>query len=401
MSPRDLLASSWRGLTSNVARSALTMLGILVGVAAVIVLVAVGNGSAKSVSDTISGLGTNTLTVTAGRSSSSTQTYSLTTKVADEIADTNLTPHVSAVSPTVTSSSITAAAGTESTTVNQVVGTTTSYFAAQDQTLGWGRSFTDDEVASGARVVVLGSTPADDLFGSARAALGQSLTLDGTSYSVVGVLQASSSNGIGDSSSTAIAPLSTVRASLAGYGDLSSIIVTAVDSDSVDQAEAEVEAVLNSTFKITDTTSLPYNVQNASSLLEAQESSSRTFTVLLGVVAGISLLVGGLGITNIMLVTVTERTREIGVRKALGAPRRSILAQFLIESSAMSLAGGVLGVLVGLAISRVTIFGVAPVVSMGSIYLSLGTCLLIGVFFGSVPANRAAGLRPVEALRHE
>jgi putative ABC transport system permease protein len=170
----------------------------------------------------------------------------------------------------------------------------------------------------------------------------------------------------------------------------------------VDAAKAQVETVLRGLGHISATTTeLPFSLQSASALLETQESSSRTFTVLLGVVAGISLLVGGLGITNIMLVTVTERTREIGVRKALGAPRRTILRQFLLESSLLSLTGGLLGTVLGLTISQLKIIGITPVVVPGSVALALGICLVIGVFFGSFPANRAAGLRPVDALRHE
>jgi putative ABC transport system permease protein len=201
---------------------------------------------------------------------------------------------------------------------------------------------------------------------------------------------------------TAVAPISTVREHLAGNGPLSSIVVQASAPGAVDAAKAEVETVLRGLGHISATTTeLPFNLMSASALLETQESSSRTFTVLLGVVAGISLLVGGLGITNIMLVTVAERTPEIGVRKALGAPRRSILRQFLLESSLLSLSGGLLGTVLGLAISQVEIIGITPVVVPESVFLALGTCLLIGVFFGSFPANRAAGLRPVDALRHE
>lgn len=398
MTWHDTLITAWHGLTANVLRSALTMLGILIGVAAVIVLVAVGNGSAKAVSDAISALGTNTITVQSGRGESGS--FELTQAMADALADKNLCPHVATVSPTV-SASVTASANQKTSSIDQVVGTVPAWFTAQNQPVEAGRKLTAADVSNGAHVVVLATTTAADLFGSADAAVGQSVKLDATSFQVIGILKA---QGIGPSAfmTTAVAPISTVRTQLAGNGPLSSIVVQATDADSVDAAQAEVETVLRGLGHLSaSTTELPFSLQSASALLETQESSGRTFTVLLGVVAGISLLVGGLGITNIMLVTVTERTREIGVRKALGAPRRTILRQFLLESSLLSLTGGLLGTAVGLAISQIDIIGITPVVVPGSVALALGICLVIGVFFGSYPANRAAGLRPVDALRHE
>lgn len=394
----DTFRAAWQGVTANLMRSVLTTLGILIGVAAVIVLVAVGNGSAKAVADQIASLGTNTLTVTAGRGSSSS--FTLTADLARQLTDTNLAPDVASVSPT-TNTSATAAADQKSTTIQSVIGTYPSYFKASNSPVSTGTYFTNQDVLDNAKVVVLGGTAAEDLFGSPSAAVGKTVMIGATNFTVVGILKDQGSGGPGSSGSIAVAPLTTVQSSLAGYGALSSIIVEAKTAETVDAAQAQIETILNNAGHVTDMTNLPYNVQNASALLETREESSRTFTILLGVVAGISLLVGGLGITNIMLVTVTERTREIGVRKALGAPRRSILGQFLVESSLLSLAGGVLGVIIGLAISQIKIIGIEPVVVPASVGGALAVCLLIGVFFGSFPANRAAGLRPVEALRHE
>jgi putative ABC transport system permease protein len=398
MSWRDTFITAWHGLTANVLRSALTMLGILIGVAAVIVLVAVGNGSAKAVSDAISALGTNTITVQAGRGDASG--FELSQAMADALKDKNLCPDVATVSPTVAVSA-TASANQKTSSIDQVVGTVPTWFKAQNQPVELGRKLTTADVSNSARVVVLAATTAKDLFGSSDAAVGQSVKLGATSFQVVGILK---SQGTGPSAfmTTAVAPISTVRTQLAGNGPLDSIVVQATDAETVNAAEAQVETVLRGLGHIGDTTSeLPFSLQSASALLETQESSGRTFTVLLGVVAGISLLVGGLGITNIMLVTVTERTPEIGVRKALGAPRRTILRQFLLESSLLSLTGGLVGTAVGLGISQIDIIGITPVVVPGSVVLALGICLVIGVFFGSFPANRAAGLRPVDALRHE
>jgi putative ABC transport system permease protein len=402
MSWVEVVRSAWQGVTASILRSVLTTLGILIGVSAVIVLVAVGNGSAKQVEDSLSALGTNTLTVTTGFGTDSvqTQTYDLTVDAAKQLTDKTLAPDVSSVSPTVNTSA-TAVVGSDSTSISQVIGTYPSYFEASNSPIGEGSYFSNSDVLSIRKVVVLGETPAEDLFGSAAQAVGETVTLGGTNYTVVGVLADKGSVGFGDGNDVAIAPLTAVQESLTGYGTLSSIIVQAADADSVDAAQGEITAILDNWFGITDAGNEPLLVQNQSQLLDAQSESADTFTVLLGVVAGISLLVGGLGITNIMLVTVTERTREIGVRKALGARRRTILGQFLLEATGLSLAGGVLGVLLGLGLSSITIIGVDPVVSAGSVVLALGVCLVIGVFFGSYPASRAAGLRPVEALRHE
>lgn len=392
MSLLDIFRAAWQGVTANLMRSVLTTLGILIGVAAVIVLVAVGNGSGKAVESAISALGTNTLTVTTGRSSSTSQTFTLGTSTAKLLTDQNLAPDVKSVSPTV-STSATAAFGQQSTTISSVIGTYPSYFEAANAPVASGTYFTNQDVLTSAKVVVLGNTPAAVLFGTAGAAVGKTVMIGSTNFTVVGVLKDQGTVGP-NSTSNAIAPLTTVQSSLSGYGALSSIIVQATSADSVDAAQAEIETALNGALHVTDRSNLPYSVQSASQLLSTRAASNKTFTILLGVVAGISLLVGGLGITNIMLVTVTERTREIGVRKALGAPRRSIIVQFLVEASMLSLTGGVLGVFIGLVISQITIIGIKPVVMPASVGLALGICLFIGVFFGSFPANRAASLKP-------
>ncbi|HSI27102.1 MAG TPA: ABC transporter permease [Aeromicrobium sp.] len=397
MTWRDSLAAAWQGVVSNPLRSVLTTLGILIGVASVIVLVAVGNGSARAVSDAISALGTNTITVRSEPGDSSG--FELTPAMAKAMHDRALCPHVSSVAPT-SASSATATADQKSSSIDQVVGTEPAWFAAQNQPVEYGATFTADDVRRGARVVVLAASTAKELFGVAQAAVGETIGLGATSFRVVGVLK-EQGTGPGAFMTTAVAPLAAVQTYVTGSRDLSSIIVQAESAASVDAAQAEVETVVRGLGHVSDGDELPFSVQNASAFLETQKSSSRTFTALLGIVAGISLLVGGLGITNIMLVTVAERTREIGIRKALGAPRRTILRQFLLEASLLSLAGGVIGAVAGLLISRARIAGIAPVVVPGSVALALGVCLLIGVLFGSLPAHRAASLRPVDALRHE
>ncbi|WP_328470247.1 ABC transporter permease [Actinoplanes sp. NBC_00393] len=396
MSLFEVIRFSLRGLSANKLRSALTMLGILIGVAAVILLVAVGNGSAKAVSDRIEALGTNTITVM----STSRGGAGLTTGNAEALADPVLAPDVKSISPVVSASATVTYEGAEHE-VSTFVGTTPAWFTASSTPVGQGAAFTDDDVDQGRRVVVIGQTVAEELFPGVDP-IDKQVTVGGALFTIVGVLDEKSSTGFQDANDTAIAPLTAVQQVLTGYGALTSIIVEAADPDKVDAVQGQVSTILNQQLDVSSSsTSTPYRIQNASSLLETQTETADTFTTLLGAVAAISLLVGGIGITNIMLVTVTERTREIGIRKALGAPRRVILTQFLIEATLLSVIGGGLGVAAALIGSRFEIVGVQPVIVPSSIGLALGVSIAIGLFFGGLPAARAARLRPIDALRYE
>jgi len=402
----EILRSALHGLSANRLRSALTILGILIGVGAVILLVAVGNGSSVAVQKRLENLGTNTLTVSsnggglfrAGGGSSQTTAQSLTLAIAQALASKDSAPDVASVSP-VQSTSATIAYGTTSESVT-VTGTVPSYLASGNWTVSSGRAFTTSEVNAHRRVALLGATTASDLFATASP-VGKTASLGGVRFTVIGVLGKKDSNGPEDSNSVVIAPLSTVRDALAGYGALSSITVQAASKDVVTAAQNEVTTILDQALGVTDSTQATYRVMNASQLLATVTSTSQTFTVLLGAVAAISLLVGGIGVTNIMLVSVTERTREIGIRKALGAQRATILAQFLAEATILSLIGGALGVAAGVVGANFTIYGTKPVVVPASILLAFGVSAAIGLFFGSMPANRAARLLPVEALRYQ
>ncbi|SCF19263.1 putative ABC transport system permease protein [Micromonospora haikouensis] len=398
MTVTETIRFALRGVAANKLRSALTMLGILIGVAAVILLVAVGNGSAQAITSRIEALGTNTLTVTSTNRSSGTG--GLTVEVADALADPVLAPGVRSVSPLASTSTTVTYEGADHE-VSQFVGTRPSWFTAANSPVADGAAFTADDEAQAHRVVVIGQTVADELFTGVDP-IGRQVTVGGALFTVVGVLAAKSSTGFQDANDTAVAPLSAVREVLTGYGPISSILVEAADPGEVDAVQDQISAVLAQRLPTTTgSSSAPYRIQNAAQLLQTQTETADTFTTLLGAVAAISLLVGGIGITNIMLVTVTERTREIGIRKALGARRRTVLTQFLIEATLLSLLGGALGVAAALLGSRFTIVGVRPVIVPSSVALALGVSIAIGLFFGGLPAARAARLRPIDALRYE
>jgi putative ABC transport system permease protein len=433
MSILETARFAWQGVTVNKPRSALTTLGILIGVAAVIILVAVGTGSSRSVQAQINALGSNTVTVQAastaaggrgvagpggaagfvGRpgqqtalsttSQTATQTRApeLTLADAQAMSTSKDAPDVLGVAPVVNASSVTATYDGASHSVGTFVGTTPAYLLIDNSQVQYGRAFTDADYTARRRVALVGTTVAQDLVGNNVAALvGKTIQLNGHEFTVDGILAAKGTTGPVDQDDRVIAPLTSVQDTLSGYGALGSISVKATSASTVTAAESEIEDVLDARHHVTSS-DRDYTVSSASSILSAASSSNHTFTVLLGAVAAISLLVGGIGVMNIMLVTVAERTREIGIKKALGAGRGDIVGQFLTEAVLLSLFGGLVGVAAGLIGSRFTIVGVHPVVAPYSVGLAFGVAILIGLFFGLYPANRAATLRPIEALRYE
>jgi putative ABC transport system permease protein len=407
----EIVRVALRGLRANRLRTGLTMLGIAIGVGAVILLVAVGTGSSKAVSDRINKLGTNTLTIFSqggARSRSgqtgtgtATRTAELTTADVKALQDTVQNPDIATVAPVVSASSITGTYNGSTHSPATFTGTTPNYADIRDYKVAAGNFFTDADVDSKSRVVVLGQTVVSSLFGN-EDPIGKTVTFGTTKFTVIGVLSAKGSDGQTDSDDIVFAPYTTVQETLTGRStSLSQIIVQAASSKKTDAASAEVTATLRTTHKLSGSASNNFQVLNQASLLETSNSTNRVFTVLLGAVAAISLLVGGIGVMNIMLVTVTERTREIGIRKAIGAKKADILGQFLVEAVLVSVLGGLAGVMAGLVGSRFTIVGVHPVVAPYSIALAFGVAVAVGLFFGMYPANRAAALRPIDALRHE
>lgn len=402
---REVWRFAWRGITANRMRSSLTVLGVLIGVSSVIVLTAVGNGSALSVKQGIEKLGTNSILVMkdGGRQfsrSRNSNSRNLTIADVKALNDPIKAPHVKAAAPVVNASG-TCTYGNLSSTPQNITGTWPSYFEATNSPIDKGYYWTNDDVMAGRAVSVIGTTVAKDLFDT-DSPLDKVIRCNGQSITVVGVMKSKgSTGGFQDADSVVIAPITFVQRSVSGYGSLNRIQVQATSSTTTTQAMDEVTTIMDAQHKIKSTMSADYRVLNQATILQSSTESSRTLTVLLAAIAAISLLVGGIGITNIMLVSVTERTREIGIRKAIGAPKSAILTQFLIEAMLLSLLGGISGVLLGLGISHFTVLGVKPVVSLSSVLLAFIVSALVGLIFGGWPANRAASLRPIEALRYE
>ncbi len=425
----DILLSAVRGVTANKLRSILTMLGVLIGVGAVILLMAVGNGSAQRVNGLITSLGTNTLTIRP--SGNSTGSSAITLAVSDKLNAAGL-GHVKSVVPESTTS-LTVSSTSASESNISIIGTSPEYFTVSTATVASGSAFTPADVTSAAKVAVIGSTLATELYPTGSA-LGQSITVSGTPFTVIGILASQSSTGFNDPNSVVVAPVTRVQRSFTGFGALSSLLAESKTTAGVTAAQGELGVELNQLLHVSAATaakaasstatsssgfggfvrqaggaatatsgssssSLPYTITNASTLLSTAQASATSFTVLLAAVAAISLLVGGIGVTNVMLVTVTERTREIGIRKALGATRGAILGQFLAEAAILTLLGGILGVIAAVFAAQFQINGTQPVLIGYSIPLALGVSVAIGVFFGVYPAGRAAAMRPIQALR--
>lgn len=425
---------AWRGVTVNKSRSFLTMLGVLIGVASVIVLVAVGTGASRSVQNTLNSLGTNTLTVTANSTSSGssgargpfrgppgsgggdqgsgapstavdtgtkTREANLTEADARALVDPEQAPDVVGVAPLVSPSSVTATYQGASHAVGTTTGTTTSYLLINNDSVSVGREFSDSDYQAHSRVALLGVTVAKDLAGGdGTAILGRTVDLNGKAFSVIGLLTAKGSAGPLDQDDRLLAPATAVQDTLSGYKYLSSISVKASSAATVTTAQAQVEAILDARHGTT-AADRDFTVSSPAAFISAAKTVTSLFTVLLGAIAAISLLVGGIGVMNIMLVTVTERTREIGIRKAIGAGKGDIIAQFLLEAVMLSMFGGILGIAVALLITRISVGGFHAVVAPYSIVLAFGFAVAVGLFFGLYPANRAASLKPIDALRYE
>jgi putative ABC transport system permease protein len=400
------------GLLSNRLRSSLTMLGILIGVAAVILLVGVGNGASVAVQQQIQSLGSNLLTVFpsnakgAGGVQQGFGTGStLTMDDVKAIANRQTSPDVVAAIPS-------AGGRAQLTYGNQnwnssLTGTTQDFPPVRNYQVASGQFFTAANVDASSKVAVIGQTVATNLFSGADP-IGQVVKINRQSFRVIGVFaQKGSSGGFNNQDDVVVVPITSAWAYLLGGRgrNVQQIYVEATSAEATNAANAEVTQVLLDRHHISDPTQADFQILSQQDVLNSASQTTGVLTLMLGAIAGISLVVGGIGIMNIMLVTVTERTREIGIRKAIGARRRDILLQFLIESMFLSGLGGALGILIGFGLARLLPLAVSalptPVISTPSVFLAFGISVGIGLFFGLYPANRAARLRPIEALRYE
>jgi len=396
-------------LTAHTMRTVLTMLGIVIGVAAVIALVGVGTGAQAQVVSQFQSLGSNLVTVTAmpsfGFSQSGLQQSSRTLTMKDVSAIKSLATSVSLVAPLYsTNATVTYGGSTTSTTIN---GVTEEYATVRNTTVTRGRFLTQEDNDNMAMVVVLGTSVVEDLFGSSDVnAIGETVRINRQNYEVIGVLKSKGQSGPQNQDDVIMMPLRTAQLKLGGAGTntVRSINLQVRTADEMDLAQAQVTAILRSLHGLATGADNDFLVQNQADILSSVAETSGTFTTLLGSIAAISLLVGGIGIMNIMLVSVTERTREIGLRKAVGAKRGDILTQFLTEAIVISVLGGVIGVVLGVVGAQVItpLLGSSQaIVTTQSVVLALAVSLAIGVFFGLYPANRAASLNPIDALRYE
>ena len=395
MNPIETVKMAFKAIWGNKVRSFLTMLGVIIGVMSVTVLMAIGQGTTSSVTDSISSMGTNMLSVTiqtrrfgfgmnkSSRSSSAKGTVILK---AEDVLALKDNEYIQYVSPTV-SGSLTVKAGSTNTTAS-IMGVYPDYANIVSTELASGRYIIDADVENRSAVCVIGPDLAEDLFGNTNV-VGNTLHVNGRMFKIVGVLDGTSS--------TLVLPFTLAQRMLEATS-ITSFYVSATDSTVVSAAQTAVERFLYKKYQDDST----YSIMNQEEMLAAMEETAGTLSLMLGGIAGISLLVGGIGIMNIMLVSVTERTREIGIRKAIGAKRRNILLQFLIESVVLSGMGGLLGLLLGYGLMHLleSYMGMSVTASAGVAQLAMGLSMFVGVVFGLYPANKASKLKPIDALHY-
>jgi putative ABC transport system permease protein len=393
-----------REIRRNVLRSSLTILGIVIGVAAVITMVTIGDGATAQIQADIQKLGTNLLQVFRGQgfggpggARSAAPPFSMedVNAIEAEIAG------VKAVAPSSNSSTQAIYGNTNWST--SVTGTNDKFLEVRDWTLASGRNFSESELRGGAAVCILGNTVKQELFGD-QDPVGQSLRLSRISCQVIGVLSTKGQSGFGqDQDDLVVIPLRTLQRRMAGNSDVGAILVSARDGVSTEKVQADLERLLRERRKIRPNADDDFNVRDLKEVSSTFTSTTRVLTALLGAVAAVSLVVGGVGIMNIMLVSVTERTREIGTRLAVGAMARDVLLQFLVEAVVLAALGGVIGILLGLGVGALATgaFKLPFVLNAGIIILSFAFSAAVGIVFGYFPARRAAQLDPIEALRHE
>ena len=405
MRTQDILQETFMSLLGNKVRSGLTMLGIVIGIASVIAMTAIGTGAQSSISDSIQSIGSNLIIISPGATSGVGQQVKQERGSAKTltIEDANALKSISGVKEVTSEVSnrlqVTAKGTNTNTTVD---GVTSSYPIVRSLEIDQGDFITDTQNQSGAKVAVIGPTVQTDLFGEGADVIGQTIRIKGTEFKIIGLTKAKGGSGFQNADDMIYIPITTAQRYFSGDQYVSSISVAAESSDVTTQVQEDITSTLLTRHN-KDEASADFSTMNQADIIATASYITSTFTTLLAAVAGISLVVGGIGIMNMMLTTVTERTREIGLRKAIGAKRRDINLQFLIEAVMLTFIGGIIGVLLGWGIS----FGVSALgilqtkVSLSSVLLAFGVSAFIGIVFGYYPAQRASKLNPIDALRYE
>jgi len=402
---RDLFKETIWSLAGNKVRSGLTILGIIIGIGSVIAMVAIGQGAQSSIESSIESIGSNLILVMPGSqrvggiSQGGGSLQTLTREDADAIK--KQVTSVKAVAPAVTGRYQVTAKGNNTNT--QVIGTVEDYTVVRNVTMGTGSFFSDTQIKSSAKVAVLGPETRDEIFGKNVNPVGQNVRINKMDFQVIGVTEAKGGSGFNNQDDVIYVPITAAQHFLSGNDYVNNISIAVRDQNAMTSSQNQISKLLLGRHKITDPEKADFNIINQTDILSAASSVTSTFTILLSSIAGISLLVGGIGIMNMMLTTVTERTREIGLRKAVGIKKIYINIQFLMEAIMLTLIGGILGIILGFlgSLALTKFAGLATEISVASVGMAFGVSAFIGIVFGFYPARRAANLSPIEALRYE